>query len=299
MHVYVIGNATVDETIAVAEMPPAGASILGSQQYRDLGGKGANQAVVFARCGVPTTLVAAVGDDFRAETIRRHLADEPVAARLVALPDRPSDFSIVLTTPDGENANITTTDSAQNLGLAEAVAPLAEAEAGDMAVLQGNLSDATTRGVMEAARARGMATAFNPSPLRPFFADLWPLADIVFLNCGEARALTGLDGHDAARALLGKGVDAVALTLGAEGALLVTGEGAVAIPAVPAAVADTTGAGDTFMAVALASAMLRGVRLDRRAIEHAARAAAVTVGRRGTRSAFPSPRELAAILAAG
>jgi ribokinase len=69
------------------------------------------------------------------------------------------------------------------------------------------------------------------------------------------------------------------------------------IPAVATKAIDTTGAGDTFMAVALASAALRGVELDTRAVGHAACASALTVSRRGTRSAFPTSEELQAILA--
>lgn len=297
LHAYVIGNVTVDETIAVSEMPAAGASILGSQQSRDLGGKGANQAVVMARCGLSTSLVAAIGEGFRSDMIRQHLSQEPVISRLVPLLGKSTDFSIVLTTPDGENANITTTDSAQNLALAEAIAPLVDAAAGDLAVLQGNLTDETTRGVLEAARARGMVTAFNPSPLRPFFGGLWHLVDIAFLNEGEALALTGSSREDAARKLLSTGVREVVLTFGGDGAMLATGAGIIRVPAAPCDVVDTTGAGDTFMAVALASAALRGTGLDRAAIEHATRAAAITVSRPGTRSAFPAAEQLAAILA--
>ena len=69
------------------------------------------------------------------------------------------------------------------------------------------------------------------------------------------------------------------------------------VPAVPGEAVDTAGAGDTFMAVALASAALRRATVDVRALEHGAAAAALTVSRRGTRSAFPSSGELKAILA--
>jgi ribokinase len=299
MRAYVIGNVTIDETIAVSEMPAAGASVLGREQSRDLGGKGANQAVVMARCGLPTTLVAAIGEGFRAEMIREALGQEPVVSHLVPLAGRSSDFSIVLTTPDGENLNVTTTAASQNLVLADAVAPLADALPGDLAVLQGNLTDETTRGVLERARACGMVTAFNPSPLRSFFANLWPLIDIAFLNEGEALALTGTSGEEAARTLLATGVRQVVLTLGGNGAMLASGNSIIRVPAAPCDVIDTTGAGDTFMAVALASAALRGTGLDRTAIEHAARAAAITVSRAGTRSAFPTKDELAAIFATG
>lgn len=297
MRAYVIGNVTIDETLAVNEMPQAGASILGSQRSRDLGGKGANQAIVMARCGLSTSLIAAIGEGLRADLIRQHLAVEPIAGWLVPVAGASSDFSIVFTTPDGENAIVTTTDSASKLGAADVIAPLADAEPGDLAVLQGNLTDATTRGALDAARRRGMTTAFNPSPVRQSFASLWPLVDIAFLNQSEAQALTGAARQDAARALLAAGVHDVVLTLGGDGAMLANADGFITVLAEPCPVVDTTGAGDTFMAVALASAILRGVRLDRRAITHAARAAAITVGRRGTRAAFPTAPELAGILA--
>jgi len=295
---HVIGNVAVDETISVSTMPEAGASILGREETRDLGGKGANQAVVMARSGLPTTLVAAVGEDFRAQTIRNQLASEPVEAKLLTLAGHSSDFSIIFTTPDGENAIVTTTDSAGSLTPAESIAALDTAAFGDLIVLQGNLSEATTRGLLAEARRRGLVTAFNPSPLQRYFSDLWPLIDIAFLNRGEAQSLTGSSDTAAAERLLQSGVRHVVLTLGGDGALLASRGAAIAIiPAVATSVIDTSGAGDTFMAVALASAALRGVELDTRAIRHAAAASALTVSRRGTRSAFPTCDELQAILA--
>ena len=297
MHSYVIGNVTIDETIAVAGMPMAGASILGKQQSRDLGGKGANQAIVMARCGLPTSLIAAIGNDFRAGSIRRRLAKEAVRSELVALPDGTSDFSMVLTTPDGENSIVTTTEAARNLSVRHALDALGAAGPGDLAVLQGNLTDATTRGVLEEVRARGLTTAFNPSPVRPFFTELWDLIDVAFLNEGEARMLTGTTGEAAARRLMAAGVKQVVLTFGGEGAMLATEGGVFSVAAAKCRVVDTTGAGDTFMAVALASSCLRKMTLDKRAVEDAARAAAITVGRHGTLSAFPTTEEIADILA--
>ncbi len=67
--------------------------------------------------------------------------------------------------------------------------------------------------------------------------------------------------------------------------------------AVSADVVDTTGAGDTYLGAALASVILRGTWLDTIALRHAAEAAAITVSRYGTRSAFPDESALAGILA--
>lgn len=295
MHAYVVGNATVDETISVSALPTAGASIHGRPVSSDVGGKGANQAVVMARCGHPTTLVAGIGDDMRAGTIRARLAGEPLNAHLVQ-GGGSSDFSVVFTAANGENAIVTTAGAAENLGLADVLDPLRDAAPADLAILQGNLTEDVTRGVLEYARARGMRTAFNPSPLRPFFPQLWPLVDVAFLNRGEASALTGADDERAARRLIEAGVGLVVLTMGPDGALLVGAAEAVHVPADPTPALDTTGAGDAFMATALASAGLRRTAVDRRAVEHATQAAAITIGRWGTCAAFPTVAELSTIL---
>lgn len=297
MRVYVIGNVAIDETISVATMPEAGASIFGREESRDLGGKGANQAVVIGRCGVPTVFVSATGEDFRGETIRKQLADEPVEANLLRFSGISTDFSIIFTTPDGENAIITTTRSAEAMALPDALDALSAAQPGDIVVLQGNLSEAVTRGILSDAKRRGLVTAFNPSPLRPYFSELWPLVDMAFLNKGEALSLTGTSGKAAAAHLIDAGVRQVVLTAGGNGALLVQAESTIAVPSIPTAVVDTTGAGDTFMAVAIASAARRTGRLDERAVQDAARASALTVSRRGTRQAFPTVAEIETIFA--
>lgn len=297
MRAWVIGNIAVDEIFSVPTMPEPGASILGRQATRDLGGKGANQAIVMGRCGLPTTLVAAVGDDARATEIRARIAEEPLDARIVTVPGCASDVSLIFTAPDGENAIVTTTEAAEALSLDDAMTVLATAKEGDLLVVQGNLAEDVTRHLLSEAAERGIATAFNPSPLRAYFPELLALVDVLFLNRGEARALAGSDGPDGAVRLLEAGVRQVVLTLGDGGAMSIGPAGSVHVPAAPTTVVDTTGAGDTFMAVALASAALRHQAIDARAIGHGAAAAAVTVGRRGTRSAFPTKSELGRILA--
>lgn len=291
MRAFVIGNVALDQTVAVGDLPAWGASIHGQASAADLGGKGANQAIVLGRAGLACRLVAAVGTDSRADEIRARLAAEPLAATLLPVAGVASDLSLILRGPGGENAIITTHAAAQGLTAAAACGALAAALPGDLLVLQGNLSAETTRAACLMARARGMQTALNPSPLQPYFAALWPLVDLAFVNEGEAAALGG------AAALLAAGVGRIVQTLGPQGAVLILPGQRLAVPAEACAVVDTTGAGDCFMATALASAALRGVAVDARALGHAAAAAAITVARPGTGAAFPTGPELAAILA--
>ncbi|EBA07859.1 Carbohydrate kinase, PfkB/Ribokinase [Sagittula stellata E-37] len=280
----------LDETLSVADFPAPGASIFGTALSRDLGGKGANQAIVLARTGLTCRFTAAVGADARGQEIARRLAAEPLEARLMELAEVPSDFSIILMADEGENAVITTREAAAGLCPDLARSALDTAGPGDLLVLQGNLSGETTAALLCEARTRGMRTAMNPSPLQEHFQDLWTLLDMVFVNEGEAQALGGVD-H-----LRAEGVAQVVLTLGGRGAALIDAAGHRAVPGVPCAVVDTTGAGDCFMAVSLGSAMLRGTGLDPKALEHASRAAAHTVARPGTVGAFPTGAELARML---
>ncbi|MGP9804871.1 PfkB family carbohydrate kinase [Paracoccus sp. NSM] len=291
MKAFVIGNAALDETVAVEDFPRPGASIFGRALSQDLGGKGVNQAVAMARTGLPCRLVAAVGQDARGREIAARLAAEPLAAQLVSLPGVVTDNSIIVMAVHGENAVITTRDAASAMTPEQAVAALDSAVAGDLLVMQGNLGADTTRAALQAARARGMRTALNPSPLQDYVRVLWPLVDCAFVNEDEAALLGG------AEALRDQGVSQVVLTLGARGAVLLRGGDRIEVPAQPCEVVDTTGAGDCFMAVALASSALRGVALDARALRHAAAASAWTVGRAGTVSAFPDSERMRAILA--
>ncbi|MQT15537.1 PfkB family carbohydrate kinase [Segnochrobactrum spirostomi] len=296
MKAYVIGNVAWDETLAVEAWPQPGVSLFASGLTADLGGKGCNQAVVIGRCGVPTVLVAAIGADAAAAAITARLAAEPLTARLVSRPDLPSDRSIILSGPDAENAIVTTVACAEALKPADVETALRDATAGDWVILQGNLRDETTEAALAIARRRGLATAFNPSPMRPAFAAMLALADIVFVNSHEAHDLTGLDGTEAATALRAMGATIAVVTLGAAGSLLATAGSVVAVPAAPAHPVDTTGAGDSFLGTALASAISRGP-LDPLALSHGARAAALTIGRRGTVAAFPTATEMSEILA--
>ena len=299
----VVANAAVDETYAIEAMPLVGESLVGELRSRDLGGKGANVATVLGRAGVGVALVAAIGDDERGAFVRERLAREPVELALQARPGAPTDLSIVYRTPDGDNAIVTTVATTRSLDPALAVAAMERLGDGGTLVLQGNLERATTFGLARAARERGVRVAFNPSPWMAWSGELLGLVHAVFVNAGEARAATGAADAAAVRALLEAGPEAAVLTRGAHGALLGTRAGSagpevVDVPAEPARILDTTGAGDTYLAVALASAARRGTGLDARALGHAARASAITVSRHGTLAAFPTRAELAGILGA-
>jgi sugar/nucleoside kinase (ribokinase family) len=94
---------------------------------------------------------------------------------------------------------------------------------------------------------------WEPTPLQHSGAEAdfraaLALCDLVSPDLGEARAITGQQSADAAvETLLAWGAPIVALRLGAQGSRVATADGAsYLIPAVPATVVDTTGAGDAY-----------------------------------------------------
>lgn len=294
----VLGNAAIDESMHAPHWPAPGATVLVGPPSRDLGGKGANQAIVLARTGAPTRFVATTGDDDAGRWIAGELAVEGLdIGGLITLPG-PSDRSLIFVSPSGENAIASTSHCSDALTPAHAEASIARMSPGDLLLTQGGLTVETTAAAFAAARAKGMIIVFNPSALRDGFDRLTGQADLLVLNAHEAAQLAGDDDPaECAHRLRALGTSTTVITLGARGALALDPHGAITVPAVPANTVDTTGAGDTFLAVLAAGLHHRKFPL-RDAMHAAAAAAAITVTRHGTRAAFPSRAELATILGA-
>ncbi len=292
----VLGNVTIDEAMEAQSWPVAGQTVVVGPPRRDLGGKGANQALMLSRTGAPVRFVAAVGRDAEGEWIVSRLRELALAADLVRV-EAPTDRSLIFVNPAGENAIASTIGAAAAL-----TADFARKAAGALGLdglllMQGNLSLEATRAALASARAAGARTAFNPSPLQPGAAALLPLVDLLVVNQGEAERLGGASEPEAAaHALRRAGAGAVALTLGARGSLFVDATETIRTQALPARAIDTTGAGDAFAGV-LVGALYHRRLAPSEALAAATAAAAIAVQRPGAVSAFPSREELDAIFA--
>ncbi|MGY6548950.1 MAG: PfkB family carbohydrate kinase [Roseinatronobacter sp.] len=296
MALHVLGNVTEDLLFRLPRLPQPGETLIAGRRDRDIGGKGLNQALIAARCGMAVTLVAAIGADATADDLVRLLAAEPLHPALIVKPDTPTDQSVIAVAEDGENHIISSTGAADALSPQDARDALRAAQPGDTLLMQGNLSFETTCAAIAVARMRAMVVVVNPSPIRWDYAPLLEHVDTLILNAQEARALSGRDDPAQAAAWLrAAGAREIVLTLGAGGARRWQGQDHDAVPAAPARVIDTAGAGDTFCAVFVA-ARARGLAPGL-ALDLAARAAAITVSRHGTWSAFPGAGELAALFA--
>jgi len=118
------------------------------------------------------------------------------------------------------------------------------------------------------------------------------LVDVLTPNQSEAKVLAGLSpGADiepeaVARRLIRSGVKQVVMTLGENGALIVTDKSSIRVPAVCMSAVDTTGAGDAFNA-GLAIALACGASLEE-AVPFAAVTGGLAVTKEGVIPSLPN-----------
>ncbi|UZF95008.1 PfkB family carbohydrate kinase [Bosea sp. NBC_00550] len=291
--VLVIGNATVDLILSVAELPAPGETVLADQAFRCPGGKGLNQALAASRLGVSTTLVASIGDDQDGRFLDAALAGELLAVEWVAS-THPTDLSIVSIAASGENAIVSTAASARSLAPESAEAAASTLGPGDVLLLQGNLGEATTHAAHRAARAAGARTIFNTAPIAWDQRELASQVDIVVANAGEVERLTSLRNEAAALRLIEAGAGTVIVTRGAYHAILADRSGVRLFPIGPVGVVDTSGAGDVTVGI-LAAGLVCGLAIDK-ALDVALTAASLSVTRHGTSASFPTAAELSQLL---
>ncbi len=281
MRLIVIGNAALDRCYRVDRLPREGESVLAAPATVEPGGKGLNQAVMAARTGAAVTLLAMLGSDDAGATLRRHLRAEGLDGPFLLEHAGPSDESIVLVGPSGDNLIVTTHAAAEAVPTTTALRAIATLASGDHLLMQGNLDEDATIDALAAARARGIRTLFNPSPLRPSAPAALPHVDILIVNAPEAAALPDTT------------TPIVVTTLGAAGARLTTAAGSRLFAAPSVAAVDTTGAGDVLAGV-LAGCLTQGDTLEK-ALAVAIAAASLKVGRSGTAAALPTAAELRAL----
>ena len=303
----VCGDVINDVLVETGAAPEFGEDNPAAIQVRP-GGAAANQAAWLAHFGVRVVFAgrAGAGD---VEFHRRELARFGVEASLAADDSAATGAIVVLVGPDGERTMIT--DRGANLRLRAADVPLSLLDDAALLHLTGYSFFAPgPRNVAlllrEEARRRGVPVTIDPGSaaflrmLAPGeFLDWTRGAAVCFPNLDEAEVLSGSIGAVGAVGAVGAagsgGADAasmasflaghygaVVVTLGAAGALCATaGDTPVRVPACPAVVRDTTGAGDAFCAGFLA-AWLNGAAFPA-ATEAGARAGALAVSVLGGR----------------
>jgi len=259
--VVVVGDANPDLILAGDVVPRFGqAEQLLDSASLVLGGSGAIVACGLARLGVPTALVAVVGDDVYGDFVRDSLRTAGVDLRWLAT-DRstPTGLSVILS---GDDRAILTLPGTIAITDARAL-PSYDDLAGVRHVHSASMFLLTALAPVLPAwlgsvRGRGISTSvdtnWDPQETWQVAREVIADADVFLPNVAELLAVTGLTDVEAAGSAIAAAGTSVALKNGAAGGIVWTPDGGRATAdVVPVDVVDTTGAGDSFDAGFLAA----------------------------------------------
>jgi ribokinase len=267
--ITVVGSANVDLVARCERLPRPGETVTDAVLERFPGGKGANQAVAAARLGARVRFVGRIGRD---DLPLRSLEREGVDVSGVAREDGETGLAMVLVEGSGENVIVVAPGANRRL------------TPGDVEIGDAQAVIAQLEIPLEAVAAAAAAAKFFCLNAAPARGPLELEPDLLVVNRYEYETVGGYGGL-------------VALTLGADGAVLLDGGREIARARPPKVKAvDGTAAGDAFCA-ALVVSLLEG-RSGQEALTRACAAGALAASRLGAQPSLPSADELEALLAA-
>jgi len=297
--IIVVGSSNTDMVVKLPRLPSKGESIIGGEFVMPAGGKGANQAVAAARLGAHVAFVARLGNDMFGDQALAGFNAEGVNTAFIVRDDTaPSGVALIFVDTNGDNMLAVAPGANARLSPADVDKAEQAIASADALVLQLEIPLETVRHALRVARRHGVRTVLNPAPAQALPADVLALVDVLTPNEHEATLLCGQGKQtieQAARLLRTMGVGTVVVTLGREGAMIVSAQGEQRVRGFTVKAVDTTAAGDAFTA-ALACALARGDSLPA-AVRFANAVGALTVTTVGAQPSLPTAAEVQAFLA--
>jgi ribokinase len=265
--VVVLGSLNMDLVVRTTYIPRPGETVHGEGFATIPGGKGANQAAAAARLGASVAMIGRVGQDSFGPLLLANMQAQGVGtSHIVTDGDAPSGIALIAIAQDGENAIIVAPGANGRVSMDD-VESAADLIAGArLLVMQFEIPLPVVSGALAIAQNSGVSVILNPAPAYPVEPEFLQGVQYLVANETEAESLTGIAVHDlqgatlAGQALLEMGIPVGIVTLGAQGALLVTADQTTHVPARRVQVVDTTAAGDAFVG-GLAVALLKGLSL--------------------------------------
>lgn len=292
----VVGSLNMDLVTRVGLTPQVGETVLGNGFDQIPGGKGANQAVAMGKLGSPVAMLGRVGDDDFGVALKSNLKACHVDAQMVkAISDMPSGLAMIMVNESGDNSIVVVPGANYQLK-AEALSK-SDFVGFDYCVAQLETPIETVERAFVLAKETGAKTVLNPAPAQDLPDKLIAHTDLLIPNETEFFTLTGYDTkcrdslHKGAKVLYEKGVQAILVTLGANGAVYLDREGTeIQRAGHKVNAVDTTAAGDSFIG-GFVTALAEGCEVAC-AMDFAMKVAALTVTRHGAQSSLPNRKEV-------
>ncbi len=287
----------MDLVVKTARIPALGETVLGGDFLMVPGGKGANQAVAAAKLGARVQFVARLGEDLFGRKLLDNFRTEQIDTTYVTLTaDVASGVALITVDDDGNNVIVVAPGANGILSIEDVERAAVDIAAAGAVVAQLEVPVETVLRAAQRAHEASVPFILDPAPARPLPAELLEKVSVLTPNETETRILTGIEVTDertarlAAERLLAAGVEAVVVTMGAQGYLWAEGQAAEFVPAPSVKVVDSTAAGDAFTG-SLAVGLAQGQTVSDAAL-FAARVAALSVTKMGAQSSLPTRQDV-------
>ncbi len=223
---------------------------------RCAGGSAANTIVGIAEFGGKAAYVGKVGNDSMGQFFLDEMRGMGISIEATPAADDPTGTCAILITPDAQRTMLTNLGASGVLSADDIVE--SEVEQSKYIYIEGYLlcgpeTRSAAYRAIELAQKHGVKIAFTASD--PFLVntnreEIWDLVkgpvDMFFCNEEEARSLTGHEDASDCAQEIHKHCENVALTLGADGSILMNEGDIIRIEGVSVEAVDTTGAGDMY-----------------------------------------------------
>jgi len=259
--IVVFGSINVDIVVPVPKLPAPGETVLGGDYKIVAGGKGANQALAAARAGARVAMIGRVGQDGFADIALADLKAGGVDLAGVASGAEATGLAVICFDPAGENQIAVA--SGANRAVRERQVPDSLLTPDTVVVMQMEVPTEENWALAERARARRTRLLLNVAPAgaipKSALAGLdWMIVnELEVVDCAKMFGRATADPLAAGRRLVEAAGVGVVVTLGSEGAAVLTRQAAWRIGTLPITPVDSTAAGDAFVG-AFAAALDRG-----------------------------------------
>jgi len=249
--ILVVGSLNADLVVRTPRFPQPGETISGEDLQVIPGGKGANQAVAASRLGANVSMLGRVGKDNFGDFLLNNLKSNNVDVSLIQRDDASTGTATIIVDGNGQNSIVLSAGANGKVSVSNV--EHTSFSTFDLLLLQLEIPTPTVLSAAKLAKKNNVRVILNPAPAKNIPDELISLADFIIPNETELSLLTDQTVTDtssaekAAKLLLERGPQTVIVTLGSNGALIVTKELTQHIPSFKVDVVDTTAAGDAFI----------------------------------------------------